>query len=260
MITVEQDHIHENGSSLSLKDKVVIVTGGSRGIGSTIAKEIAKRGAIVVINYNTSLDLAEKVVEEIEGFGGKAFAYKANVGHLDDAKNLIETTKNKFGRIDILINNAGITRDRTFRNLSEEEWNEVINVNLNSVFHTTSAVINTMLDQKYGRIINISSIIGQAGGFGQTNYAASKAGIIGFTKSLALETAKYGVTVNAVCPGFIKTEMTEQIPDNIMDQIVGKIPMKRLGKTSEVAEAVLFLANSDYITGQTLNINGGLYM
>ncbi|MFB6469239.1 3-oxoacyl-[acyl-carrier-protein] reductase [Cytobacillus sp. Hz8] len=245
---------------LSLKGKVVIVTGGSRGIGSTIAKEVAKRGATVVINYNTSLNLAEKVVEEIEESGGKAFAYKANVALSNDAKNLIETTKNKFGRIDILINNAGITRDRTFRNLSEEEWNEVINVNLNSVYNTTSAVINTMLEQKYGRIINISSIIGQAGGFGQTNYSASKAGMIGFTKSLALETAKYGVTVNSICPGYIETEMTGQIPDKILDQIVAKIPMKRLGKTNEVAEAVLFLANSDYITGQTLNVNGGVYM
>lgn len=260
MAVIEKDTVLNNGNILSLKGKVVIVTGGSRGIGSTIAKEVAKRGATVVINYNTSLNLAEKVVEEIEESGGKAFAYKANVALSDDAKNLIETTKNKFGRIDILINNAGITRDRTFRNLSEEEWNEVINVNLNSVYNTTSAVINTMLEQKYGRIINISSIIGQAGGFGQTNYSASKAGMIGFTKSLALETAKYGVTVNAICPGYIETEMTGQIPDKILDQIVAKIPMKRLGKTSEVAEAVLFLANSDYITGQTLNVNGGVYM
>lgn len=144
--------------------------------------------------------------------------------------------------------------------MSPQEWNEVINVNLNSVYHTTSAVIHTMLEQKYGRIINISSIIGQAGGFGQTNYSAAKAGMIGFTKSLALETAKSGITVNAVCPGYIETEMTQEIPEKIMEQLVEKIPMQRLGTTNEVAEAVLFLINSNYITGQCINVNGGLYM
>ncbi|WP_203361971.1 3-oxoacyl-[acyl-carrier-protein] reductase [Bacillus sp. REN10] len=245
---------------LSLKGKVVIVTGGSRGIGATIAKELAKKGANVVINYNSSPDAAKAVVEDIESFGGSALACKANVASLEEATQLIEETKKQFGRVDILVNNAGITRDRSFKKLSEEEWYDVINVNLNSIYHTTSAVINTMLEQKYGRIINISSIIGQAGAFGQTNYSASKAGMIGFTKSLALETAKSGITVNAICPGYIETEMSAAIPDNILEQIISKIPMKRLGKTSEVADAVLFLANSDYITGQCINVNGGAYM
>ncbi|WP_157843273.1 3-oxoacyl-[acyl-carrier-protein] reductase [Bacillus sp. FJAT-42315] len=245
---------------LSLKGKVVIVTGGSRGIGATIAKELAKKGANVVINYNSSSDAAKAVVEDIEGFGGSAVAYKANVASLEESQQLIEETKKQFGRIDILVNNAGITKDRSFKKLSEEEWYDVININLNSIYHTTSAVIHTMLEQKYGRIINISSIVGQAGAFGQTNYSASKAGMIGFTKSLALETAKNGITVNAICPGYIETEMSAAIPDNILEQIVSKIPMKRLGKTSEVAEAVLFLANSDYITGQCINVNGGAYM
>ncbi|MGM7636393.1 3-oxoacyl-[acyl-carrier-protein] reductase [Bacillus sp. Hm123] len=245
---------------LSLKGKVVIVTGGSRGIGATIAKELAKKGANVVINYNSSSDAAKAVVEDIEGFGGSAVAFKANVASLEESQQLIEETKKQFGKIDILVNNAGITKDRSFKKLSEEEWYDVININLNSIYHTTSAVIHTMLEQKYGRIINISSIVGQAGAFGQTNYSASKAGMIGFTKSLALETAKNGITVNAICPGYIETEMSAAIPDNILEQIVSKIPMKRLGKTSEVAEAVLFLANSDYITGQCINVNGGAYM
>lgn len=248
------------GKEQTLTGKVVIVTGGSRGIGSTIAKEMAARGAKVVINYNSSQESAEAVIEEIELSGGVALACKANVGILEEAQYLVEKTKSEYGKVDILVNNAGITRDRTFRNLSPEEWTEVINVNLNSIYHTTSAVINTMLEQKFGRIINISSIIGQAGGFGQTNYAASKSGMIGFTKSLALETAKNGVTVNAVCPGYIETEMFAAVPEKVMDQIVSKIPMKRLGKTSEIADAVLFLANSSYITGQCINVNGGVYM
>ncbi|KAB7707179.1 3-oxoacyl-[acyl-carrier-protein] reductase [Bacillus aerolatus] len=260
MTILEKEMIQQNEETFKLQDKVVIVTGGSRGIGATIVKELAKQGANVVINYNSSAEHAEALVEDIDRLGGKAIACKADVSNLEEAKQLVETTKNQFGRVDILINNAGITRDRTFRKLSEEEWHEVLNVNLNSVYHTTSAVINTMLEQKYGRIINISSIIGQAGGFGQTNYSTSKAGMIGFTKSLALETAKNGVTVNAICPGYIETEMSAAIPENILEQIVSKIPMKRLGKTSEIAEAVIFLASSDYITGQCINVNGGAYM
>jgi acetoacetyl-CoA reductase len=260
MTITQEVQVNQNAGTYDLKDKVVIVTGSSKGIGATIAKEFAKRGAKVVVNYNSSSAAAESVVDEITQFGGTAIACKANVAHIEEAKLLIEKTKNEFGRIDILINNAGITRDRTFRKMTAEEWHEVINVNLNSIYYTTSAVINTMLEQKYGRIINISSIIGQAGGFGQTNYSAAKAGMIGFTKSLALETAKSGITVNAVCPGYIETEMTAEIPANVMEQIINRIPMKRLGQTSEVAEACLFLATSDYITGQCINVNGGVYM
>lgn len=260
MAIIEQEKLNTLEDTYGLKDKVVIVTGSSKGIGAQIAKEFAKKGAKVVINYNASSQAAEGVVDEITQAGGTAIACKANVSNIEEAQSLIEKTKNEFGRIDILINNAGITRDRTFRKLSAAEWNEVINVNLNSVYHTTSAVINTMLEQKYGRVINISSIVGQAGAFGQTNYAAAKAGLIGFTKSLALETAKNGITVNAICPGYILTEMTAEIPENVMEQIVSKIPMKRLGTTTEIAEACLFLAKSDYITGQCINVNGGVYM
>lgn len=259
MTTVEKNLV-QNEEFSNLKGKVVVVTGSSKGIGATIAKELAKQGANVVINYNSSAAGAEKVVEEIESLGGTAISVKANVSNIEDAKSLIEQTIAHFGKVDILVNNAGITRDKTFKKMDDQAWYEVINTNLNSVYHTTSAVINHMLEQKYGRIINISSIVGQAGAFGQTNYSASKAGIIGFTKSLALETAKNGITVNAICPGYILTEMTAEIPENVMEGIVSKIPMKRLGTTKEIADAVIYLANATYVTGQCINVNGGVYM
>lgn len=243
-----------------LEGKVAIVTGGSRGIGAHIAKTLAKNGAHVVINYRQRSDDANKVINEIETFGGSALAVQSNVSIQEEVQNLINEVKSRYGKIDVLINNAGITRDKTFRNLTKEEWNEVIDVNLNSVFLTTSAVIEHMIKQQYGRIINISSIIGQTGGFGQTNYAASKAGLIGFTKSLALETATSGITVNAILPGFIDTEMVRQVPEKILNNIISSIPMRRLGKTEEIADAVLFLTKASYMTGQSLHVNGGLYM
>ena len=243
-----------------LEGKVAIVTGGSRGIGAAIAKELARNGAQVAFNYQSRIDSAEALVKEIEDEGGTSFAIKADVSDYKDIELFLDEVVSRFGRVDILVNNAGITRDRSFRNLSREEWNEVINVNLNSIFNTTSSVINQMIDNKFGRIINISSIIGQSGGFGQSNYAAAKAGMVGFTKSLALETAKSGITVNAICPGFIETEMVAAMPENVKEQMISKIPMKRLGQVDEIAEAVLFLAQADYITGQSINVNGGLYM
>jgi acetoacetyl-CoA reductase len=243
-----------------LEGKVAVVTGGSRGIGAEIAKVLARNGAQVAINYQNSSERADRIVQDIEQEGGIIFAFQADVMDADHIHNFIEEVIKRYGQIDILINNAGITRDRTFRKMSLNEWEEVINVNLNSVYKTTSKVINYMLEKKYGRIINISSIIGQSGGFGQTNYAASKAGLLGFTKSLALETAKNGITVNAICPGFIETEMVAAMPENVRQSIIEKVPMKRLGKTDEIAETVLFLINSSYITGQEININGGLYM
>ena len=249
-----------NTTNKPLEGKVAVVTGGSRGIGAAIAKVLAKNGAYVVINYQSRMDCAEAIVRGIEEEGGVSYAIKCDVSKPDDVKNLMDEVINRYGKVDILVNNAGITRDRTFRKLTSEAWNEVIDVNLNSVFYTTSAVINHMLEQNYGRIINISSIIGQAGGFGQTNYAASKAGIIGLSKSLALETAKNGITVNTVCPGFIETEMVGEMPENVKEGIISKIPMKRLGQTEEIAEAVLFLIQANYITGQSINVNGGLYM
>ncbi|WP_243290736.1 3-oxoacyl-[acyl-carrier-protein] reductase [Bacillus sp. FJAT-47783] len=260
MSMVESNIVEKNVENKQLEGKVAIVTGGSRGIGSEIAKVLATHGATVVINYNNSPEAADNVVTEIMNTGGKAVAMKANVADLNEAKSLVEETKERFGKIDILVNNAGITRDRTFKKMSEEDWKNVIDVNLTSVYQMTSSVIHEMLEQKWGRIINISSIIGQAGGFGQSNYSAAKAGMIGFTKSLALETARKGITVNAICPGFIETEMVAAMPDNVLQQTVNKIPVGRLGQPKEIAEAVLFLTQSEYITGQCINVNGGLYM
>jgi acetoacetyl-CoA reductase len=244
-----------------LNNKVAIVTGGSRGIGAAISKELAKNGVKVVINYNTRSEVADKVVAEIKDLGSEAYAVQADVSKLEDAQKLINETVNHFGKLDILVNNAGITRDRSFKKLSEEDWRTVIDVNLNSVYNTTSSALQHILESDAGRIINISSIIGQAGGFGQTNYAAAKAGMIGYTKSLALELAKSGVTVNAIAPGFIDTEMVQAIPENIREQIVAKVPQRRFGQPDEIARGVIYLCkDGDYITGQQLNINGGLYM
>lgn len=244
-----------------LTNKVAIVTGGSRGIGAAIALELAKNGAKVVINYNRSAGSAEQVIEGIKKIGGEAYAVQADVSNSEESENLVKETINHFGRLDILINNAGITRDSTFKKLSEEDWRTVIDVNLNSVYNTSSVALPYLLESDAGRIINISSIIGQAGGFGQTNYAAAKAGIIGYTKSLALELAKSSVTVNSICPGFIDTEMVQEIPENIRENIVAKIPARRFGQPEEIARGVVFLCkDGGYITGQQLNINGGLYM
>ena len=260
MVHLQSDVLENVESVKPLEGKVAVVTGGSRGIGAEIAKVLARNGAKVAINYQSSSEKADSIVHNIEQEGGTVFAFKADVMMADDVHTFIEEVINRYGQIDILINNAGITRDKTFRKMSMKEWEEVINVNLNSVFKTTSEVINHMLEKKYGRIINISSIIGQSGGFGQTNYSASKAGLLGFTKSLALETAKSGITVNAICPGFIETEMVAAMPENVKQSIIAKVPMQRLGQVDEVADTVLFLIKSSYITGQEINVNGGLYM
>lgn len=246
---------------VNVNGRVAIVTGGSRGIGAAIAKELAANGIKVAINYNSNSEAAEAVVQEIEQAGGEAFAAQANVSDSAQARILVEETINKYGKLDILVNNAGITRDRTFRKITEEDWKSVIDVNLNSVYNMSTAALSHIQESDAGRIINISSIIGQAGGFGQTNYAAAKAGMIGFTKSLALELAKTGTTVNAICPGFIDTEMVQAIPDEIRAQIVAKVPARRFGLPEEIARGVLYLCqDGEYITGQQLNINGGLYM
>jgi acetoacetyl-CoA reductase len=245
----------------TLQGKVAIVTGGSKGIGATIAKELASHGVKVAVNYNSSAEAAEKVANEIRENGGECIAIQADVSYPDQAKRLVEETKEAFGQLDILVNNAGITRDRSFKKLSHEDWAKVIDVNLNSVYNTTTASLTYLLESEGGRVINISSIIGQAGGFGQTNYSAAKAGMIGFTKSLALELAKTDVTVNAICPGFIETEMVMAIPEDIRQQIVSKIPKRRFGQAQEIARGVVYLCQDGaYITGQQLNINGGLYM
>lgn len=243
-----------------LTGKIAVVTGGSRGIGASIAKGLARDGATVIINYNHSQEQAQAVVDDIRAMGRTAIAQQADISEAEETQVFIEKILADFGKVDILINNAGITRDRSFKKMSFDEWHKVIDTNLSSAFNTCKIALPSMLEQNYGRIINISSVIGQSGGFGQSNYAAAKAGLIGFTKSLALETAKSGITVNAICPGFIATEMVGEMPLNVREAIIAQIPMKKLGAPEEIAKGVLFICDSEYMTGQCLNLNGGLYM
>lgn len=249
------------GSHKPLQGKVALVTGGSRGIGAEIAKELALHGATVVINYASNAERAEQVVRDIREYNPNVSAIRADIAKCEDVFHLCDYILDAHGTIDILINNAGITRDSRFLNMTEDEWNDVISTNMNSLFPITKQVLPQMVEQNYGRIINISSIIGQSGGFGQTNYSAAKAGMIGFTKSLALETARYNITVNAVCPGYTFTDMVAAVPEKVQEKITAKIPKGRFGTPAEVAKAVRFLAvDGDYITGQCINVNGGMYM
>jgi acetoacetyl-CoA reductase len=240
--------------------KTVLVTGGSRGIGAAISLELGTAEFNIIVNYNHSKEQADAIVYQIHKQGGNATAIQGNISDPESCSKLFDEINAKFGSIDILINNAGITRDKSFKKMSLIEWNEVINTNLTSAYNTCSLSLPSMLEKKYGRIINISSVIGQTGGFGQTNYAAAKAGIIGFSKSLAIETAKYGITVNSICPGFIATEMVSAMPDDVLNNIISKIPVNKLGDPNDIAKGVRFLINSPYITGHSLNINGGLHM
>lgn len=246
-----------------LKDRVALVTGAVGGIGRAISLHLAQEGATLALNYLVERDEdAEDFLKQLTSQGFRAALYKADVSRYEEAVSLVERATKDFGRIDVLINNAGITIDKTMRNMSPDQWDKVLGVDLSSVFYCSRAVIGQMLERGYGRIVNISSVVGQKGNFGQTNYAAAKAGIIGFSKSLALETAKKGITVNAIAPGFVKTAMTAQIPKDVMDKIVESIPVGRLAEPSEIARAVVFLADekSSYITGQVMGINGGFYM
>ncbi|WP_273208133.1 3-oxoacyl-[acyl-carrier-protein] reductase [Marinobacter subterrani] len=244
-----------------LKGKVALVTGASRGIGRHIALQLAQRGADVAINYRSRQPEGDEVAREIEATGVRALAFKADLSKMPEARSLVRQVQEQWGRIDILVNNAGITRDKSMKKLTDDDWNDVLDTNLGSVYATCSEVLKIMMDQKYGRIINITSFVGQAGNFGQANYAASKGGIIAFTKTLALEMAKYNITVNAIAPGFTETEMLAQVPENIREQIIARVPMGRFGKPEEIARAVVFLAaEGDYITGQQINVNGGVYM
>ncbi len=244
-----------------LKGEVAIVTGGSRGIGRHIALQLAQRGADVAINYRSRQSDADEVVKEIEATGVRAQAIQADLSKMPEARSLVRQVHEQWGRIDILVNNAGITRDKSMKKLTDDDWNDVLDTNLGSVYATCSEVLKIMMDQQFGRIINITSFVGQAGNFGQANYAASKGGIIAFTKTLALEMAKHNITVNAIAPGFTETEMLAQVPENIREQIIARVPMGRFGQPAEIARAVVFLAaEGDYITGQQINVNGGVYM
>jgi 3-oxoacyl-[acyl-carrier protein] reductase len=247
---------------LDLSGRVAIVTGGSRGIGRAIAERLAGSGAAVVVNYRGNAAAAEATVATITAAGGTAIAIQGDVSQPEDVEHLVKTTLERFGHIDILVNNAGITRDTLLLRMKESDFDEVIATNLRSVFLCTRAVLRPMTKQRFGRIINITSVVGLTGNAGQANYAAAKAGILGFTKSTAREMASRGITVNAVAPGFIETEMTDALNEETRKAILATIPLGRFGQPAEVAGLVCFLASDAgaYISGQTLTIDGGMVM
>jgi acetoacetyl-CoA reductase len=248
--------------SKQLDGQTAIVTGAGRGIGRAIVWELAATGANVVVNYATSAREAQELAAEImEEFGVRALAVKADAANYEQVSKMVNQTIQTFGQIDILVNNAGITRDKTLKKMSKEEWDEVIHVNLDSVFNCTKQVLPFMLERKSGKIVNISSFVALGGNFGQANYATTKAGIIGFTKSVALEVAHHGITVNAVCPGFTETDMLRTIPEDIRQGILAKIPLGRFGKPEEIAACVRYIVSeADYMTAQVVSINGGVYI
>jgi 3-oxoacyl-[acyl-carrier protein] reductase len=248
--------------SYSLGGRVAIVTGASRGIGRAIALELASRGADVVINYNRSSEAAEKVVETICEAGGKALAVQADVSNFQQAQDLIKSTIESFGNLDILVNNAGVTRDTLIMMMNETDWDHVITTNLKSTFNCSKAAVRHMMRKRFGRIINITSVSGQLGNAGQTNYSASKAGQIGFTKSLAREVAPRNITVNAIAAGYIETDIWANVPEEAKQAALSIIPLGRKGQPEEIAFAVAFLASNQaaYITGQILGVDGGMAM
>ncbi|WP_170007026.1 3-oxoacyl-[acyl-carrier-protein] reductase [Bacillus fonticola] len=247
---------------MRLEGKVAVVTGASRGIGRAIALTFAKEGANVVVNYAGSEQKAKEVVAEIEQLGRKAIAVQAGVQHAEEVSALIKTTVESFGRVDILVNNAGITRDNLLMRMKEEEWDDVINTNLKGVFLTTKAVTRPMMKQRSGTIINISSVVGVLGNPGQANYVAAKSGVIGLTKTSAKELAARNIRVNAIAPGFISTDMTDQLSDDVREAMLTNIPLSKLGKPEDIANAAVFLASEEsrYMTGQTLHVDGGMVM
>ncbi len=249
-------------SDLSLKDRVALVTGGSRGIGRAIALEFAARGAALAVNYHKSPDAANEVVKQIVDAGGKAAAFQADVSDFKQAEALVKFTIDTFGDLSILVNNAGITRDTLIMMMSEADWDAVIDTNLKSTFNCSKAAVKHMIRKRYGRIINMASVAGQMGNPGQTNYSASKGGQIAFTKSLAREVAARNITVNALAPGFVETEILNAMPAGTLEAALKLVPLARVGKPEEIAYAAAFLASDQaaYITGQVLGVDGGMAM
>jgi 3-oxoacyl-[acyl-carrier protein] reductase len=247
---------------MKLIGKTALVTGASRGIGREIALELARQGVDVVVNYAGSEAKAREVVEEIKGLGREAIAIQCDVSNSESVTDMVKETVDHFGKIDILVNNAGITRDNLLMRMKENEWDDVMNINLKGVFLCTKAVTRQMMKQRYGRIINISSVVGVSGNPGQANYVAAKAGVIGLTKTSAKELASRGITVNAIAPGFISTEMTDQLTEDIQNEMLKMIPLAQFGEPKDIANTVVFLASDDsrYITGQTIHVNGGMVM
>lgn len=246
-----------------LTDKVALVTGGSRGIGTAIVRKFAAEGAKIAFTYRSSADSANALVEELTAQGVEIKAYKSDAASYTDCENLIQSVLADFGgRIDVLVNNAGITKDNLLMRMSEEQWDAVIDVNLKSIFNLTKHSLRTLLKQRAGSIINITSVVGLGGNAGQSNYAASKAGIVGFTKSVAKEVGSRGIRCNAIAPGFIQTEMTDVLNEDVKAALLNNIALKRLGQGEEIANACLFLASdlSNYVTGQTLVVDGGMSM
>lgn len=246
---------------MNLKDKIVIVTGSTKGIGKEIALEFGRCGAKVVVSGRNE-ERANEVCEEIRAAGGEAAAVIADVSKMDDAQALIDKTAETFGRIDVLVNNAGITRDNLIMRMKEEDWNTVVDINLKGTFNCVKSITRLMMKQRGGKIINITSVVGQIGNAGQVNYSASKAGIIGLTKSVAKELATRGITCNAIAPGFIETDMTDVLDEKTREGLLTQIPLNRLGSVSDIARVTTFLASdaADYITGQTINVDGGMVM
>jgi 3-oxoacyl-[acyl-carrier protein] reductase len=247
---------------MNLKGKAALVTGASRGIGREIALELARKGANVAVNFSGSEAKANEVVDEIKALGREAFAVKCDVSSSEEVAAMVKGTIDNFGKLDILVNNAGITRDNLLMRMKEEEWDDVININLKGVFLCTKAVTRQMMKQRQGRIINIASVVGVSGNPGQANYVAAKAGVIGLTKTAAKELASRNITVNAVAPGFITTDMTDKLSEEVKAEMLKQIPLARLGEPKDIAKITAFIASDDssYMTGQTLNVNGGMVM
>lgn len=250
------------GKKMTLLGKTAVVTGGSRGIGRAIAIKLAEMGANIVVNYSSAPQKAEEVVALVKQMGRDAVAIQANVSNGEQIQKMMQEVEEKFSTIDILINNAGITRDTLLMRMKDEDWDQVMEINLKGTFNCTKAVTRKMMKQRSGKIVNIASVVGVMGNIGQANYAASKAGIIGFTKSVAKELATRGINVNAVAPGFIQTEMTDVLTEEVKEGLMSNIPMNQLGTPEDVANVVAFLCSDDakYITGQVLHVDGGMVM